>query len=537
MRLAVMELSCQYFESKKSSRRSLGHELIRAARENWDLPVVTDSAGKSLTCGALLIGALDFAASIKKTAKGRENIGLFFPPSAAGALANFAVTLAGKVAVNLNFSAAPAAFASAIAQCEITTIVTSRAFLEKPGLPALPEGSALYIEDLAAGPIGLVSALKARMAPASWLTQGRYRNADKTAAVFFTSGSTGEPKGVMLSHHNIISNIESLRIVFALTEKDNLYSALPLSHPLGYTATLWYPILNGMPVACHPDPLEAGTIARGIRERAATVLFTTPALLRLYTRKAKKEDFASLRYVIVGAEKLKPSLAAAFETKFGLRPLEGYGSAELSPVAALSVPHADMDKEFQTGWKEGSVGLPLPGVAMKVTDPVTGEPQPPGKEGLLMVKGPNVMKGYLNNPGLTAEVIQNGWYRTDDVARIDEEGFVTIEDRFSRFTRIGGELVPHLAVEEALHDGLGLTKRVVAAASVPDAKGGEKLVVLYAAEEAGRLRAIIAASSLPPSWRPLDENYYKVDRIPLAGGKLDLKAINQKARELARLPQ
>ena len=197
------------------------------------------------------------------------------------------------------------------------------------------------------------------------------------------------------------------------------------------------------------------------------------------------------------------------------------------------MPHADKDKEFQLGWKEGSVGLPLPGVAMKVVDPATREPLPAGKEGLLMVKGPNVMKGYLNAPELTAEAIKDGWYLTDDIARIDEEGFVTIEDRFSRFTRIRGELVPHLAVEEALQEGLGLAKRVVAAASVPDGKGGEKLAVLYAAGDTARLRSIMAASTLPPSWRPLDEDYFKVDRIPLIGGKLNLKAISRIALELS----
>ena len=536
-RLAVMELSCDYFNSRKSSRRSLGQEFIKTARENWGLPIVADSGGGELTYGGLLIGALEFAASIKKRTARRENIGLLLPPSSGGALANLAVTLAGRVPVNLDYSAAEKAFASAITQCGIRTIITSRAFLEKPGLPPGPTGSILYIEDLTAKPAGLVSALKARMAPSAWLTEGQDPGADETAAILFSSGSTGAPKGVMLSHHNILSNIESLRIVFALTEKDKLCSALPLSHPLGYTATLWYPILSGTPAAYHSDPLNAGIIARMARERGATVLFATPALLRLYTRKAKKEDFASLRFVVVGAEKLKPSLASEFDDKFGLRPLEGYGSAELSPMAALSVPHADKDSEFQTGWKAGSVGLPLPGVAMKVVDPDTKEPRPAGREGILMVKGPNVMKGYLNLPELTAEVIKDGWYRTDDVARIDEEGFVTIEDRFSRFTIIGEEMVPHLAIEEALQDGFGLARHIFAAASVPDAKGGEKLAVLYSAGEAGRLRAIIAASSLPPSWRPLDEDYYKVAAIPRAGGKLDLKAINLKALELAAGPR
>jgi len=532
-RLAVMELSCRYFDDRKLSSRGLGHELIKAARENWDMPIVRDPSGGRLTFGGLLIGALEFAASIKERTGRGANVGILLPPSAGGALANLAVALAGGTAVNLDRSSSAGNFAAAIEQCAIRTIITSRAFQEKPGLPPLPEGSALYIEDLATRPESFFSALKARMAPANWLVPQLNPGADETAAIFFTSSSTGAPKGVMLSHHNILSNVRSLSIVFGLTKADGLFSALPLSHPLGFTAGLWFPLLCGTPVSYHSSPLEAGAIARMVRESGATALFTTPALLRLYLRKAKKDDFAGLRYVVTGAEKLKISLAAEFEKKFGLRPMEGYGSAELSPVAALSVPHADKDKEFQLGWKEGSVGLPLPGVAMKVVDPATREPLPAGKEGLLMVKGPNVMKGYLNAPELTAEAIKDGWYLTDDIARIDEEGFVTIEDRFSRFTRIRGELVPHLAVEEALQEGLGLAKRVVAAASVPDGKGGEKLAVLYAAGDTARLRSIMAASTLPPSWRPLDEDYFKVDRIPLIGGKLNLKAISRIALELS----
>ncbi len=535
VRLAVMELSCEYFNSRKFFRRSLGHEFIKAARENWNLPVVTDSAGNSLTYGALLIGALEFSACIKKRTKNSENVGLLLPPSAAGVLANLAVTLTGRVPVNLDPSAADAAFSSAIAQCGIQTIVTSRAFLDKRH-PPLPEGSIIYIDDLAAKPAGLISALKARMAPAAWLKEGSDPGADETAAIVFSSGSTGVPKGIMLSHHNILSNIESLRIVFGLTEKDNLCSALPLSHPFGYTASLWYPILSGAPVCYHSNPLNAGIIAREVRERRATALFATPAMLRLYTRKAKREDFASLLHMIVGAEKLKPDLSEAFENKFGLRPLECYGAAELTSVTALSVPHADKDSEFQTGWKERSVGLPLPGVAMKVVTPDTYQLMPAGSEGILMVKGPNVMKGYLNRPGLTAEVVKDGWYLTGDMARIDENGFVIIEDRASRFTLIDGGMVPHLAVEEALQDGLGLTKRVVAVASVPNGKEGEKLAVLYCAGEAGHLRSIIAASSLPLSWRPLDEDYHKVDRIPIIGGKLDLQAVKLKALELCQPP-
>ncbi|MCX5786224.1 MAG: AMP-binding protein [Elusimicrobia bacterium] len=536
VRLAVMELSCDYFKERKSARVSLGREFISIARANWDRVILSDSSGVKLTYGALLTGALELTAAIEERTKGCENVGLLLPPSVAAALMNLAVTLAGKIPVNLNYKVSKEALGAAIEECGIRSVITSRVFPGDTGVP-LSEDQALYLEDLLPGAgkePGDFSGIKARVSPASRLLKEKAFDPGDTAAILFTSGSTGAPKGVMLSHHNILSNIESLRIVFALTGKDRMCSALPFFHSLGYTASFWYPLLSVVPVVYHHNPLDAGTMVRLVRERGATMLFATPALLRLYTRKAKKEDLSTLRHVIVGAEKLKASLAEAFRAKFGLRPLEGYGSAELSPVAALSVQHADFDKEFQTGWKEGSAGLPLPGVAMKVVDFKTGGPAAPGSEGHLLVKGPNVMKGYLNRPELSAEALKDGWYRTGDVARVDEEGFVTIEDRLSRFTEIAGEMVPHLALEEALQDGLGLEKRVVGVSSAPDGHGGERLAVLYTsrAGDAQKLRSIIAASSLPDSWKPRHASYYKVDTIPLTGGRLDLKALKQKALEL-----
>ena len=535
VRLAVMELSCEYFNERKYARGSLGREFINTARANWDRAILSDSSGVKLTYGALLISALELGAAVKgKTEGGGKNVGLLLPPSAACALANLAVTLAGKIPVNLNYTVTREVFCAAIGECGIKYVITSRFFTGKAGL--LPEGLALYIEDLIPGSgkgPGDFSGVKARMAPISMLLDEKDFNPEDTAAIIFTAGSTGAPKGVILSHHNILSNIESLRIVFALSKNDSLCSALPFFHSPGYTASFWYPLLSVVPVAYHHNPLDAGIMARLVRERGATMLFTTPALLRLYMRKAKKSDFKTLRHVITGEEKLKAALAETFMEKFGVRPLEGYGSTELSPVAALSVPHADLDAEFQTGWKEGSVGLPLPGVAMKVVDFKTGEHLPPGKEGHLLVKGPNVMKGYLNRPELNAGVLRDGWYNTGDVARVDEDGFVTIEDRLSRFTEIGGGMVPHLAVEEALQDGLGLSRQVVFVCPVPDGNSGERLAVLYTsrAGDVEKLRSIIAASSLPDSWKPRPDSYYKVDSIRLAGGRFDLKGLKQKALE------
>ncbi len=424
VRLAVMELSCDYFEGRKAGRGGLAREFIRTARRNRGRAAVADSAGRTLTYGACLERALALAGPLGKKAADQRNVGVLLPLSAGGALANLAAVLAGKVPVNLNYTLSEKALRASIEQCGISTIITSRGFVRAENI-LLPANSALYVEDKAGG--GLLSMLKARFAPAALLA-GR-EDPDAAAAVVFTSGASGPAKAVMLSHQNILAGVESLRIIFDLGNKDGICSALPLFHPLGCAASLWYPLLSGVPAYYHSNPLDVRAIARLARENGATVLFTTPALLRLYTRRTRKEDLATLRYVIAGGKKLPPALAGLFEDKFGLRPLEAYGSAEVSPAAALSVPHFNRAPNFQSGWKEGSAGLPAPGVAMKVEDPVTGKPLPAGQEGELLIKGPAVMKGYLGRPELTAYALRGGWYHTGDAASIDEEGFIHVSGR------------------------------------------------------------------------------------------------------------
>lgn len=435
VRLAVMELSCDYFESRKAGRGGLAGEFIRTARRNWDRAAVSDNSGRKLTYGDCLKGALALGRPLKEKTAGQLNVGVLLPLSAGGALANLAVVLAGKVPVNLNCALSKKALAAAIGQCGIKTIITSRGFL-RSGDISLPAASALYLEDQPLS-AGALASLKARFAPAA-LLDVRKAEPGATAAVVFTSGSSGPAKAVMLSHRNILSGVEALRILFDLGGKDGICSAIPLFHPMGCAASLWYPLLGGVPAFYHSSPLEVRAIARLTRESGATVLLTTPALLKLYVRKTRKEDLAHLRLVIAGGRKMPPALADLFEDKFGLRPLETYGSAEASPAAALSVPHFAKAPNFQSGWKEGSAGLPLPGLAMKVADPLTGELLPAGQEGELLIKGPAVMKGYLDRPELTALAMRGGWYHTGDAASVDEEGFVSVSGRLK--TRAGKKI-------------------------------------------------------------------------------------------------
>jgi acyl-[acyl-carrier-protein]-phospholipid O-acyltransferase/long-chain-fatty-acid--[acyl-carrier-protein] ligase len=537
VRQAVMELSCDYYQDRKSERRSLGEMFAKSAHANWDQLAMTDAAGKRLTYSKLLCGALALADKLRGVTVGEDKVGILLPASVGGALTNLAVTLLGKTSVNLNFTASADSFRSALRQCELKTVITSKLFLEKIGPVELPSGT-LYVEELLAS---LTSGdkrkafLKATLLPARILGRVPGFQADRPATVIFSSGSTGEPKGVMLSHHNIASNIESLRQVFRSAPTDNVCAALPFFHSMGYTATLWFPLLSGFSATYHANPLDSGTIATLVRENRSTMLFATPTFLMLYLRKATKEDFASLRYVVVGAEKLKERLAVAFEERFGIRPLEGYGATELSPVATLSLPHVEAGGVAQRGWKEGCVGLPLPGVAVKVTDPDTGRTLPVGEAGLLKIKGPNVMLGYLGKPELTAEVLQDGWYNTGDVARMDAEGFVAITDRLSRFSKIGGEMVPHLGIEEALHRQLGLATQVLAVMSVPDERKGERLVLLYTDEagDAARLAQAVETADIPNLWKPGRESSFRIGALPVLGsGKLDLRALKDLAGQL-----
>lgn len=534
VRQAVMELSCTYFEDRKPLHRSLGSIFIANARHYWSEPAMDDTTGRALTWGRTLAGALALARVLRRTTKDQRNVGVLLPPSVGGALVNIALTLLRKVTVNLNFTASAEAFRSSIQQAELRTIITSRAFLEKfPQLADLP--GLVLVENLRAeiGPFTSLCALAmARLAPVGWLTPLRGASADDVATIIFSSGTTGEPKGVMLSHHNIASNVEAYSMVMNATSKDRLCATLPLFHSFGYTCGIWFPALGGIKVSYHTSPLDAAKVAEVVRTRQCTALFVTPTFLLAYLRKATREDFATLRAVVVGAEKLKTRLADAFEERFGMRPFEGYGATELAPVAALSVPDVEIDGIYQVGHKEGAVGQALPGVAARIVDPETGAPLPAGHNGLLLIKGPNVMQGYLKKPELTAEVLRDGWYHTGDMAQMDEDGFITITDRLSRFSKIGGEMVPHLAIEEAYLKGLQTNEAVLAVTSVACDRRGERLIVLHTAEagDAQTLHALIEKSDLPNLWKPDRTSYCLIDALPLTGsGKLDVKGLRQMA--------
>jgi acyl-[acyl-carrier-protein]-phospholipid O-acyltransferase/long-chain-fatty-acid--[acyl-carrier-protein] ligase len=536
VRQAIAELGSTAVAARRQPQDLLHRRFIATARRHWSQFCMADASGKMLTFGQALIGSLLLARWLRRAGARDARIGLLLPASVGGALANIAVFLAGKVPVNLNFTAGREAMDAAVRQGDIGTILTARQFLHKARIEASAE--MVYLEDILQHTTWwqkLHAACLAWLLPTA-LLQRLYttpaQTAEALATVVFSSGTTGIPKGVMLSHHNIVSNIEGIEQVFHLTPHDRLLGILPFFHAFGFTATLWFPLVTGCGAVYHPNPLDASSIGGLAKTYRATMLVSTPTFCNLYLRQCPAEAFASLRYAIVGAEKLRPALAQAFYDKYGVTLLEGYGCTEMAPVVAVNVPDVVHGTQRQIGHKPGTVGQPLPGVAAQVVHPDTGAPVPYGSEGLLLVKGPNRMLGYLGQPQATAAVFQDDWYITGDIATIDQEGFICLTDRLSRFSKIGGEMVPHGQVEEALNSILG--EQACTVTAIADAQKGETLVAVYAHPEIApdELWRRLCHTDLPRLWLPRREHMLALEAIPtLATGKVDMQQVKRLAME------
>jgi acyl-[acyl-carrier-protein]-phospholipid O-acyltransferase/long-chain-fatty-acid--[acyl-carrier-protein] ligase len=533
VRQAVVELGSESFESRAERADTLPARFVRAARKNWSNLFIADSTGRELAYGRALTAALLLAGAVRKRTGNDKMVGLLLPASVGGALANLGVTLTGKVPVNLNFTAGKESMDAAIQQCKIRTVITSKVFLTKAKLEA-PQG-AIYVEDLLkefGGAAKLIALLKARLLPQAMLRPSVKPH--DLATVIFSSGSTGIPKGVMLSHFNLVSNCDAVLEVFDLDYRDRFLGVLPFFHSFGFMATIWLPVIAGCAAVYHPIPTDAKVIGELVEKYKGTFLLGTPTFCGAYARKCPREQFISLRYVVVGAEKLRDSQRIEFQEAFGKELLEGYGCTELSPVVAFNTPNFGDGASMQVGNKPGTVGLPIPGVAARVTDPETKEVLEPGQVGLLEVRGPNRMLGYLDQPERTAAAYHDGWYITGDLGAIDEDGFIRITDRLARFSKIGGEMVPHLKVEEMVSSLTGDAPSAVA--GLPDERKGERLVVLYTAQDVTpeELWGRLSATEMPKLWVPKQSDIHQVEALPLLGtGKLDLRGVRTKAQELA----
>jgi acyl-[acyl-carrier-protein]-phospholipid O-acyltransferase/long-chain-fatty-acid--[acyl-carrier-protein] ligase len=406
-----------------------------------------------------------------------------------------------------------------------------------------PPGETIFLEDLAQKPrfgerLGAALAcLLPSGAVQKYAGAPRKTQLEDIATIIFSSGSTGEPKGVVLTHYNVAANVEQLNQVFLLHSNDRIMGILPFFHSFGFTGTLCLPAATGIGVVFHPNPLDSRVIGALVNKYAVTMLLATPTFLNAYTRRCEPEQFGSLRFVMAGAEKLPDRIAQAFEDRFGIRPLEGYGCTECSPAVTVNTIDFRAASFRQVGAKRGSIGHPLPGMTVKIIDPESKQTLSTNQPGLLLVRGPNVMQGYLNQPEKTAAVLRDGWYNTGDIAMVDEDGFLRVTDRLSRFSKIGGEMVPHIKVEDKLHELAQATEQVFVVTAVPDERKGERLMVLHTLPE-DKLKEtleLLAKCDLPALWRPRPDQFLSVEKLPYLGtGKLDLRRARELASEVAK---
>ncbi|HWF59277.1 MAG TPA: acyl-[ACP]--phospholipid O-acyltransferase [Nitrospira sp.] len=536
----IQELGEVAWQLRKPSRQPLHRQFIRSMRRYPFRLAMADQNRPRVSSLQALIGSIVLARMLRSYWKDQQRVGVLLPPTVATALVNVAAPLCGKTIVNLNYTVGKSGLEAAVEQAGLRTIVTSRVFIEKAKLE-LPDGpSVVWLEDVAAAISKgqkVLAALLALLAPCRFIEracgQMTSLTPDSLATIIFSSGSTGEPKGVMLSHFNIDANSQGATQVLHLYQDERVLGILPFFHSFGYMV-FWFVMSNNGAMIFHPSPLDVTAIGELVRQYRITFLVTTPTFMQLYSRRCTPEQFSSVRVILTGAEKLSARLTEAIEDKFGIGPIEGYGVTECSPVIAVNCPDFRAAGYYQPASRRGTVGQPLPGVSVQIVDPDSYMPLSAGTAGILLVKGPNVMNGYLGREDLTVQVMRNGWYITGDIASLDEDGFLTITDRLSRFSKIGGEMVPHGKVEEVLHQAAEADTLVFAVTGLPDEKKGERLAVLHTLEES-RIPPIlekISASGLPNLFIPGKHQFIKVDALPVLGtGKLDLRGVKRIAME------
>lgn len=543
IRQAVQQLGVTAMPLRQRKFMSLPIAAVKMCLRRRYKSKFADSNGNDVTGGMTLLRTLILRRILRRSVLHHDEarVGVLLPPSVGGVLANLALAIDKRTTVNLNYTLNESSLNYCLRAAGIQHVLTSRQVMSKLELKL--DAQLVYLEDFKAKVSWgdkIIGALSAYAVP-GWLLVTllglrRIRGCD-VATVIFTSGSTGTPKGVELTFDNLASNVEAIDQVIHLTSRDVVIGILPLFHSFGYTVTLWTPAALDLKSVYHYSPLDGKRIGMLVKKHGATVILSTPTFLRNYLKRCTPEQFQTLDVVVAGAEKMPMSLLDAFEQKYGVRPVEGYGCTELSPLAAVNIPKSRATHSYQVECKDGTVGRPVPGVAAKIVNPENGQECPADVPGMLWIKGPNVMKGYLDDPQKTAEVVRDGWYMTGDIAMIDEDGFITITGRESRFSKIGGEMVPHLQIEEILAELIGseddgALQAVVTA--VPDERKGERLVVLHTkiSQTPEQLREGLRARGLPPIFVPATEDFCLVDSLPILGtGKTDLKGIKQLAMQ------
>jgi len=538
VREELLKLGEFCFSQRPSLNRHLAEPCVRGLKKRPFATAVVDGLDHSALSRSKLLGAAAALSRYLGKEFPDERIAIVLPASKGSMVANLAVTLADKVPVDLNFTMGRAANESCCKRAGLRVAISATQFMERLKDFPWPE-RVLKLDELMPRlkPQIILWWMMSILLPARLLLRLLKipkEGGHTEAVLLFTSGSTGEPKGVVVSHRNVVGNVSQFRQLLDATKDDAILASLPFFHTFGSTVTLWYPLIEGVRIVTYPNPLEAAKNAALIERYKLTLLLATPTFLRGYLRKVEPDRLRSLRLVITGAEKLPLDLAKNFEERFNQRVFEGYGLTETSPVVSVNLPEPQPTKpgeQVQPSSRLGSVGKMAPGIAAEIREPETDRKLSLHETGMLWLRGVNIFEGYLHDPERTGDVLQGGWLKTGDLGRFDEDGFLYIEGRLSRFSKIGGEMVPHEAIESKIVDLLGLSgrdERPIAIMGVQDEAKGEALVLLSVVEvDLAQLRKKLHETGVPNLWIP--KHVRRVESIPvLASGKLDLK----KCREL-----
>lgn len=537
IRRAIFKLGSEAWMKRLEDDEPINQHFIRSVfRAPWKT-VLIDEDGEKYSRIYTLASAICFARNLKGVIK-EELVGIMLPTSFYGIVANIAATRSGRCTVNIRYQAPPSTILDIIEKAKIKELITSRDELKDFSLPTSLK--IIYIEDIlknittasiyAASFMGLTFP---KTFLNKWIGMVCYPKPADPLTIIFTSGATGAPKGVILSHFNVSSNVEGVSQVMPSNGlKDKILPALPLSHALGYM-TMWLGLNNSVPLVLVSNPANAGSVAKAVTENKVTALWTTPSYLKLYLENVPPEAFGSLKFVLTGGEKLPPKLADDFHNKFGIAPVEGYACAECAAVLTTNTLDIRLPGIYQAGSQKGSVGQPLPGVQVKIVDPSTFKEVPQGESGLLVVRGPNVMLGYLDNPELTKETIRDGWYITSDIAMQDEQGFITLLDRKERFIKTGEKWISLSAIEEVLHQISKEQWQAFALTLLKNPALGDKIAIIHTAEEKSISNILDEAekNELLNLIALKAENFIYVEKLPYSyAGKIDIPQLKKLAQ-------
>ena len=552
---AWMEASARHYAALPQLQVSLARLLVEGMRKHAAVRLEDGLDDTGIEYGKLLGVAMALARWMRDNIT-EPRVGVLLPPGKGGVIANFACILAGVVPVNINYTSSEAAFESICRQSGIKRFITARPFMAKlPQFPWPPADQIVYLERVLKG-LGMAKIATwvafAKLAPMPLVNKAFHldsRHGNDEAALLFTSGSSGEPKGVSMTHTMLVGQVLQMYCKVEMGPDAAVLSSLPIFHSFGLSVSTLMPAIFGIKMVTYPSPLDAKRLNELIERHKCRLVVTTPTFARSMLRRANENTYKSVHYFVVGAEKLQESLADEFMQKCGVKMMEGYGLTEASPVVACCLEETGPTPQqpfYVQAYRRGSVGQLLPGQAVRITDPDDDSVRLPlSRQGMLWVKGANIFNGYIGRDELNREILKDGWFKTGDLGSVDLNGMLTLGGRRSRFSKIGGEMVPHEVVEQAVETFVtvpeGFTGRAVAVVGVPDPQKGEALVLLSAVhhtqlgKELDAIREHLVATGLPRLWCPRE--IIPVEVIPvLPTGKMDLKGCHILAYEALGLP-